>query len=426
MSRRLLGLCGVLGAAALAGGTVASSASAATWSLQTTPKVEGVGWSYLANLSCTSLLACTAVGSDGWPRVPLVERWNGAEWALETPASTTDAWSELDSVSCVSATACMAVGGGGSEEAPAPPGPPASHDVPLAEQWNGTAWTTTAVPSPTDGGLNSVSCTSATACIAIGGGGSTIESGPAMVAEHWNGTAWTMETIPSPPGEASALYSISCTAATACTAVGLEASEGLVERWNGIAWSRQALPALKEGEERRLESVSCVSATSCMAVGVKVETHKPGETFPPPPNSAVAESWNGTTWTQEEPAIPVAVPSEIGHESYFYGVSCTSATACTATGRFVRQLEESPPAKRAEDVSLAEEWNGTTWTAAETPNPAGGVNESLIGVSCVAEAECLSVGEFGNTTEKSREALAEVDPPEAELAEIKRARKSRR
>ena len=42
-----------------------------------------------------------------------------------------------------------------------------------------------------------------------------------IYAEAWNGTRWSLQTTPVPPGTAdSALFGVSCTSASTCTAVG--------------------------------------------------------------------------------------------------------------------------------------------------------------------------------------------------------------
>ena len=70
-------------------------------------------------------------------------------------------------------------------------------------------------------------------------------------------------------------------------------------------------------------------------------------------------------------------------ESYLEGVSCTSAITCTAVG-----YERFPP------VTLAERWNGTSWTLQPTPDPIGGQSDSrrLEGVSCSSVTTCTAVG----------------------------------
>jgi hypothetical protein len=75
-------------------------------------------------------------------------------------------------------------------------------------------------PTPNTGGwvrsLFGVSCTGATACTAVG------RLGGATLAKRWNGTAGATQPTPNPTGAMySALWGLSCTAANACTAVGL-------------------------------------------------------------------------------------------------------------------------------------------------------------------------------------------------------------
>ena len=69
---------------------------------------------------------------------------------------------------------------------------------PLAESWNGTTWTL--VPTPalanTGAGLNGVSCTSPSSCMAVGeftGIGNEM-----TLAEAWNGTSWSVVKTPRP------------------------------------------------------------------------------------------------------------------------------------------------------------------------------------------------------------------------------------
>ena len=67
----------------------------------------------LEGVSCSSAKACTAVGTygDGARESTLAERWNGTKWALQTTPNPSDAGaSHLKGVSCSSATACTAVG----------------------------------------------------------------------------------------------------------------------------------------------------------------------------------------------------------------------------------------------------------------------------------------------------------------------------
>jgi hypothetical protein len=115
----------------------------------------------------------------------------------------------------------------------------------LAERWNGSSWAVRATPNPagaTQSFLNAVSCISATACTAVGiytdSGGNNL-----TLAERWDGSNWAIQATPNPSvASASYLLGLSCTAATACIAVGDYLNSGvsvtsgtrymtLAERW---------------------------------------------------------------------------------------------------------------------------------------------------------------------------------------------------
>jgi hypothetical protein len=89
----------------------------------------------------------------------------------------------------------------------------------------------------TSSGLAGVSCSGTTVCIAVGA--NRIRAGRvAPLAERWNGTSWRIQSTPN-PGNVQYLEATSCSAPTACTAVGYMQ---LAERWNGAAWSVQSIP----------------------------------------------------------------------------------------------------------------------------------------------------------------------------------------
>ena len=80
--------------------------------------------------------------------------------------------------------------------------------------------------------------------------------------------------------------------------------------------------------------------------------------------------------------------------SLFSGVSCASTTACTAVGVSLNSSSKW--------VTLAEQWNGTEWKVASTPNGERGEGWLSGGVSCAADPlPCMAVGNTG-------EALAEL------------------
>jgi hypothetical protein len=109
---------------------------------------------------------------------------------------------------------------------------------PGAERWDGTNWTiqTTSVTTSMSDSLWGVSCSSVTACTAVG---STYKN-QVTLAEAWDGSSWTLQTPPTPSGATSiGLSGVSCTSATACTAIGHFVGGGagvvetLAERYSG-------------------------------------------------------------------------------------------------------------------------------------------------------------------------------------------------
>jgi hypothetical protein len=106
------------------------------------------------------------------------------------------------------------------------------------EQWNGSTWTPQSPPVPpdTDGAwFAGVSCTNNNACTAVGYFTAFELSDGAPLAESWNGTSWSLQSaqpLPSPLYNAG-LAQVSCTSATACTAVGNAYGRPLAERYTG-------------------------------------------------------------------------------------------------------------------------------------------------------------------------------------------------
>ena len=358
-------------------------AAASGWSIEPTPNPSGAANSYLHDVSCASARACAAVGyyDNGATLVALAERWNGTTWSIEhTPKPTGASFSVLGGVSCASASACTGVGYYDNGT----PGGTLADSVTLAERWNGTRWSVEHTPNPTGGSqsqLIGVSCTSASDCTAVG----SYNNGNIYVvlAERWNGTKWSIEHAPNPTGASqSQLYGVSCTSASACTAVGsyTNATTGvtLAERWNGTKWSIEHTPNPTGGSNSELSDVSCTSASACIAVGYYSNGNLTTDV-------TLAERWNGTRWSIEPTPNPTGATY-----SYLYGVWCASASACTAVG--------SDSNGGTTNVTLVEHWNGTRWSIEPTPSPTGGSNSELYGVSCASARDCTAVGDYANGT----------------------------
>jgi hypothetical protein len=234
--------------------------------------LDGISWTLIpppsafpVGLSCVSSANCTAVESNSAQDL-VIQRWNGSSWINEKaavptqfpffvctgpalpPACAAEGESDaLGGVSCPSATVCIAVGtrditfveDDQFQEA----------QVPLIERWNGKAWSIDQVS--TEGSLASVSCKSASACIAVG---SIASANPAVIhttfAMRWNGLTWSKQSMPQISNVfESELFGVSCPSTQVCTAVGdYETQQSnptvaltLAERWVNVSgWSIQS------------------------------------------------------------------------------------------------------------------------------------------------------------------------------------------
>jgi hypothetical protein len=114
---------------------------------------------------------------------------------------------------------------------------------------------------------------SATVCTAVGYFYNSSSGVDPTSTLRWNGTSWSIQPFPNPAGATgSGLVGVSCTSSTACTAVGAFYNSAgvpvtLAERWNGTSWSIQPNPAPAGEKESQLNSVSCPSTTNCATVG---------------------------------------------------------------------------------------------------------------------------------------------------------------
>jgi hypothetical protein len=343
------------------------------WSAQPTVSPQGARGAHLAGVSCKSSSICAAVGYAADPfgnsQGTLAEFWDGTAWQIvPTPNPAGAAGSGLNGVSCTSPSACVAVGiafdGSGNSLGT------------LTERWDGTRWSIQPTPTSDSPGafLNAVSCTSPSACTAVGNSGAGV-----VMAERWNGKSWSIQPVPAPAGVPSGfLTGVSCTSATACAAVGASFDSSgnnvgtVAERWNGTAWILEPSPG-SQSPNYFLAAVSCTSASACTAGG-NTDT------------GLLAERWNGTTWTLQSPVTPSGTE---GNGDGFSGVSCSTPSACTAVG-LVFGPGGFPPS------TVAERWDGTQWSVQPTPNLPGAYDIDPPAISCPIQSSCMEVGSFTN------------------------------
>ena len=350
----------LLAAAVLVVGTLATPASASGtgWSITPSPNPK-VPTGQLFRESCTAANSCTAVGTyvkASGVGVTLAEHWNGSTWRIQpTPNPRGAAVSSLSGVSCTAPSACMAVGASITR---------AGAFQPLAERWDGTRWTIQPIPNPAQGGgfLNGVACTSPSACTAAG------NSNAGTLAERWDGTRWTIQPTPNPKQGGGVLSGVACMSVSSCTAVGGSNAGTLAERWNGKRWSIQPTPNPQQGGGS-LISVACTSVSSCTTVGVSNA-------------GTLAERWNGSRWRIQP------TPSRAGGDNLLIGVDCTASSACTAAGFSV--------GRSGILRTLVERWDGSRWRIQPTPNPRGAAPSQFASVSCTSPSACTATGQAAN------------------------------
>ena len=254
------------------------------------------------------------------------------------------------------------------------------------------------------------------------------------LVEKNKGTSWSIEASPNPSGsEASVLRSVACNSTSMCTAVGgyYDSSRHLVDLGRGVERQlvdHRTTPNPSGSTENILVAeVSCISTGACSAVGGYVVNSGPEMTL--------AEEWNGSSWSVE------AIPNPSGaQQSVLAAVACTTAGGCTAVGDFIDSSDAQIPLPRrgtaprgpsrpppypsgAEgsalagvscssagrmhrrrqlhqnssgiQTTLAEVWNGTSWSIQTTPGPSGGQLLTLSGVACTTANGCTAVGDYG-------------------------------
>jgi hypothetical protein len=320
-----------------------------TWQLQHPVAPPGATFNALRAISCVSVSFCEAVGTHfdsagADTEVNLAETWNGQSWVIQkTPDQPGAVDDELLGVSCVSAQFCEAVGVGT-----------------YAEMWNGTSWTIQNRPGAQDVDGQHVSCVSTSFCLSVDAFANV---------DTWDGTSWSAG--PAVAGF-SGVASVSCLSATFCEVVGAGPSGENAAVWNGTSWTDQATPGPASAA---LDSVSCTTPSSCEAVGQNFDQNSDQVI-------TLAESWDGSAWTIQSTPNPSATQG-----SQLSGVSCTSATSCTAAGSY----QSSNTSTFGAFQTLVETWDGTAWTIQSSPNP--GAGDQLEGVSCGASQVCTAVGQ---------------------------------
>jgi hypothetical protein len=305
----------------------------------------------------------------------------------------------LQSVYCTTAANCWAVGIGHQRGA-------------LLNEtlhFNGRHWSRVAVPNPGGTRKNDISelfgvrCTSPGNCWAVG----AYEKKGADLGEalHWTGRKWFLVTTPTPggtlSGDLNALVDVACTSASSCWAAGQYGNLGdgrekilnLTLHWNGRRWSKVSTP---NPAGTRNNHVQVLDGVRC---GSPADCWAVG-LFGVVGSKVILGNevlhWNGRRWSTFE----VPSPGGSGNEDFseLDGVSCTSDINCWAAGTY------GNAATTGHALNQALHWNGHKWFKVRTPNPDGtgaGSDNVLIAVTCLSAHDCWTVGDTGGMTTTS-------------------------
>ncbi len=348
------------------------------WVVQPTPTPRDTVQSFLSATSCASPMVCVAVGygvTAAGQKVTLAERWNGRAWQIQSSPNAADqSDSVLSAISCTSAVACTAVGKSTSSFS----------STALIERWDGGSWQIQAAASPAGASgstLSGVSCTSRTVCIAVGTFAAASTKSGGALAERWDGANWTVE--PTPGSTLDVLSAVSCATNMSCSAVGQTGfSQSIVEQWNGASWERQSTSDAPGAHSTNLVGISCVDSASCTAVGYALYDSGDGTYL------TFTEQSNADGWRISNSFNPLGATSH-----GLAAASCTSANTCMAVGFYFTAAGVQVP--------LAEQWNGVNWQIQAAAVPSGARASSFSGVSCATASDCTAVGSAADSAGKS-------------------------
>jgi hypothetical protein len=376
-----------------------------TWSAATGTSAP-LGWGAFLGVSCSGATDCTAVGYTYTATIqePFYAIETAGTWGAPIQLSAPGGGGRLASVSCTDATGCTAVGFDSKGE-------------PIySKETAGTWGAVKALTSPGgDGQFTGVSCSSASSCTAVGYSGTRTVGPPALsgteplYATESAGT-WGTVTQLTAPGGNGALFGVSCSDATDCTAVGQDVANNPVIAIEGAgSWGPVSERSVTSGGQ--LDGVSCTTSTDCTAAGAGIQsgtdnfaqplyaTESAGTWGPGTELSTPGGGQGGFTAVScSQPGDCTAVGNTNGvvqpfratevngtwgtavvieSTGDFYGVSCTDARDCTAVGT----------GKDGEPM-YATESAGTWGPATELAEPGG----TFLGVSCSSASDCAAVG----------------------------------
>jgi len=329
-----------------------------TWQFQQLPTNRGFA-SVFSGISGTGSADVWAVGAFATLHVPLIEHWDGTRWRNVKVPAPSGAESGLGGVLALAPDDAWAVGGYSSAEGSGP----------LAEHWDGTRWRI--IPSPSKGtgaGLMAVSGTSSVDVWAVGTYRDRNNVAQTLI-EHWDGSRWRIVASPGSPSGGNVLYDVVAISTEDVWAVGSSIEGALIEHWDGTAWKIVQSP--NPGDFNELFGVDAASATDIWAVGYQQVLGSSEQ--------VLTIHWDASSWSViSAQNVPGSTTNNLR------SVWAISSSDAWAVGF---DVQGSPAAA----FTLAEHWDGTSWTIVPTPD-LGTLGSRLTGVWAASSTDLFAVG----------------------------------
>ena len=273
---------------------------------------------------------------------------------------------------------------------------------PLAEHWDGTAWTRVPAPMPsgTQAGLAGVDELSTGNAWAVGNsangspGEGNIDNEPLI--EHWDGSAWSIVNgVTLPSGSTGVLNAIGGTGPDDLWAVGYTLNadatmeQVLFEHFDGTGWQRAAFPA---------QTAACdPNASDCFLLPKAVSASAPddvwvvGSVLEPNPTANFVAHWDGSAWsvvpapclTGQKVTKCSGATNDLNQLTGVVAIGSNNAWASGSEGNVNGQNFHIP---------YVEHWNGTAWSLVKTPNR-GGEGSLLNGITALGSGDVWAVGQ---------------------------------
>ena len=283
----------------------------------------------------------------------------GTALAVGQPAPS--GTSDLAALSCATERRCWAVGIAGPNAAPS-----SVATVIDATTDGGRTWKAQRVTGGSTPQLSSVSCPTATECMAVGSNGASLPGSGVVITTSDAGATWSPAAAPQ---NALVVSSVTCASPTDCTAIVSDGTSTWSAHSPNFAQSWQQEGALPAGFLPG-NDITCIAGGLCIDAGYVPTTNGHGQ-------GAVAVSADGgQTWAL------ASVPAGTG---VLQSTACLSPTACLAAGTTGTTVSDVVPAK---GELLHSTDGGHTWESSSDTPPV----DDVYGLSCPSDTQCAMVG----------------------------------